>query len=81
MLPGVVEADMIGAFEGLLDKHMNMQGMRGYGPKGRQNRLVQYGTMVHTTLWAEGPISVLYSSMSYVLKAWELLTCVPDVDG
>ena len=29
----LVHADMIGAVKGLLDKHMNMQGMEGFGPR------------------------------------------------
>ena len=38
-LPGVVvETDTIGRFKGLLDKHMNMQGIEGYGAgTGRRN--------------------------------------------
>ena len=39
VLPGVVvEADTIGVFKGLLDKHMNMQGIEEYGPRaGRRD--------------------------------------------
>ena len=39
MLPGVVvEADTIGVFMELLDKHMNMQGIEEYEPRaGRRN--------------------------------------------
>ena len=38
-LPGVVvEAGTIEAFKGLLDKHMNMQGIEGYGARtGRRD--------------------------------------------
>jgi len=39
-LPGVVEADALGGFKGLLDKHMNMQGLERYGP--RAGRKVQF---------------------------------------
>ena len=39
VLPGVVvQTDTIVAFKGLLDKHRNMQGIEGYGPRaGRRD--------------------------------------------
>ena len=33
LLGVVVEADTIGAFKGVLNKHMNMQGIEEYGPR------------------------------------------------
>lgn len=56
MVPRVVmEADTLGVFKKLLDRHMDIQEMEEHGS--------QAGFMFSTDIEAEGPVPTLYSCM------------------